>query len=263
MGASCSCNFGVDPEVEEILKILDEKWEDILKTLVIEEQEVKDKQEKQLNKRHDKLEEKKKNNEEITEEFLKDLNKEELKVEIDILSQEASKMHLLFDIGLELTEPLRKYTIDKLLKKVKSAPSMAVAKLNEQIDEVKKLPVVQFLKSTYGKVLMNALAKKGMSESLLKDFKKELFKLRGNRRKAEREEFNIKVNEFPEEDISQIKLDIFSLIVDEYIDSKLSFKQYLAKKVIESMLEDDDDEEDKKEDNKKDNKKDSKKVKKK
>jgi len=262
MGLSCSCSFGVDPEVEDILKILDDKWEDVLKTLVIEEQEVKDKQEKQLNKRHDKLEEKKKNNEEITEEVLKDLNKEELKVEIDILSQAASKMHLLFEIGLELTEPLRKYTIDKLLKKVKSAPSIAVAKLNEQIDEVKKLPAVQFLKSTYGKVLMNALAKKGMSESLLKDFKKELFKLRGNRRKAEREEFNIKVNEFPEEDITQIKLDIFSLIVDEYIDSKLSFKQYLAKKVIESMLEDDG-EEDKKEDNKKDNKKDSKKVKKK
>ena len=141
---------------------------------------------------------------------------------------------------------------------------MAVAKLNEQIDEVKKLPVVQFLKSTYGKVLMNALAKKGMSESLLKDFKKELFKLRGNRRKAEREEFNIKVNEFPEEDISQIKLDIFSLIVDEYIDSKLSFEQYIAKKVYESMKEDDDDEEDKKEENKKEGtKKDNKKAKKK
>lgn len=261
MGASCSCDFGVDPEVKEILKILEDKWEDILKTLVIEEQEVKDKQEKQLNKRHDKLEEKKKNNEEITEEFLKDLNKEELKVEIDILSQEANKMHLLFEIGLELTEPLRKYTIDKLVKKVKTAPSIAVDKLNQQIDEVKKLPVVQFLKSTYGKVLMNALAKKGMSESLLNNFKKELFKLRGKRRKAEREEFNIKVNEFPGEDITQIKLNIFSLIVDEYIDSKLSFKQYLAKKAIESMLEDLD-EEDKKED-KKDNKKDSKKAKKK
>ena len=210
------CSFGVDPEVEKILKILEDKYEDLIKTFLIEEKEVKDKQEKQLKKRHEKLEEKKNKNEEITEKFIKDLNKEELKVEIDILSQETSKMHLLFEIGLDLTEPLRKYTLDKLLAKAKSAPAFALKKINEQIDEIKSLPVIKFLKSTYGKVLMTAMEKKGLSDSLLQSFKKELLKLRGDRRKAEREEFNIKVNEFPGENITKLKLDIFSLIVNGF-----------------------------------------------
>lgn len=236
MGIS-GCGFGVDPEVQEILNILDGKAEDIIKTFVIEEMETKKKQENQLKDRHDKLEEKKKKNEEITDEFIKKLNKEELEVEIDILSQTCNKMHLLFEIGLELTEPLRKYTLDKLLKKAKTAPALALKKINEEIDEIKKLPVIKFLKSTYGKVLMNALEKKGMSETLLKGFIKELYKLRGERRKAEREEFKIKVNEFPEENITEIKLDFMSLIVDEFIDSQMTFKQYLVKKALESMKE--------------------------
>jgi hypothetical protein len=244
---------------------LDDKYEEIIETFLIKEKETKVKQEEQLEKRHNDLIEKKNKNEEITEKFIKDLNKEELKVEIDILSQEANKMHLLFEIGLDLTKPLRKYTLDKLMAKAKSAPSVALKKINEQIDEVKKLPAIKFLKSSYGKVLMNAMAKKGLSETLLKNFKKELFKLRGNRRKAEREEFNIK-NEFPDEDITKIKLDIFDLIIDEYIDSKLKFEQYIAKKIIESMLEDKeekDKKEDKKDDKKKDNKNDKTKDKKK
>jgi hypothetical protein len=261
MGACCDF-VPVDPEVKEILKILDDKYEDLIKTFLIEEKETKDKQEKQLKKRHDKLEEKKNKNEEITEKFIKDLNKEELEVEIKILTQEASKLHLLFEIGLDLTKPLRKYTLDKFMAKAKSAPAVALKKLNEQIDEIKNFPAVKFLKSSYGKPLMTAMEKKGLSDTVLQSFKKELFKLRGNRRKAEREEFNIKVNEFPNENINQIKIDIFSLIVDEYLDSILTFEQYIAKKIIESMEEDKDEEnkkEDKKEDKKNDNKGDKKK----
>ena len=263
MGACCDLIMPLDQEVKDILKILDDKYEDLIKTFLIEEKETKDKQEKQLAKRREKLEEKKNKNEEITEEFIKGLNKKELEVEIDILSQQASKLHLIFEIGLDLTKPLRKYTLDKFMAKVKSAPAVALNKLNEQIEEIKNLPAVQFLKSNYGSVLMNAMAKKGLSDTVLQSFKKELFKLRGNRRKAEREEFNIKVNEFEDEDISQIKLDIFSLIVDEFKDSMLTFEQYIAKKIYESMKEDDN-EEDKKEENKKGGtKKDNKKGKKK
>ena len=38
-----------------------------------------------------------------------------------------------------------------------------------------------------------------MSETILKSVKKQLLKERGERRKAEREEFGIKVNEFDDE----------------------------------------------------------------
>ena len=262
MGSCCDF-MPLDQEVKDILKILEDKYEDLIKTFLIEEKETKDKQEKQLAERHKKLEEKKNKNEEITKEFIKGLNKKELEVEIDILSQQANKLHLIFEIGLDLTKPLRKYTLDKFMAKVKSAPAVALKKLNEQIEEIKNLPAVQFLKSNYGSVLMNAMAKKGLSDTVLQSFKKELFKLRGIRRKAEREEFKIIVNEFEDEDISQIKLDIFSLIVDEFKDSKLTFEQYIAKKVYESMKEDDNEEDKKKENKKEGTKKDNKKAKKK
>jgi len=81
---------------------------------------------------------------------MKKLNKEELQVEIDILLNEVNKMHYIFDLGLELSEPLRKYTLDKLLEQAKSAPALALKKIKDQIEEVKSLPVVEFLSSTYG-----------------------------------------------------------------------------------------------------------------
>ena len=190
-----------------------------------------------------------------------------MKVEIEILSQETNKLHLLFEIGLDLTKPLRKYTLDKSMAEAKSAPALALKKINEKIDEIKNFPALKFLKSSYGKPLMSAMEKKGLSDTFLQRFKKELLKLRGIRREAEREEFNIKVNEFPGEDITKIKLDIFSLILEEYKDSKILFVNYIAKKILEAMEEEEDEDEedkkeDKKEDQKKDNKDDKKKIKK-
>ncbi len=49
MGISCS--FGVDQAVKDILKIFDDKAEDLLKTLHIKENETKKTQEKQQNNR--------------------------------------------------------------------------------------------------------------------------------------------------------------------------------------------------------------------
>ena len=54
-----------------------------------------------------------------------------------------------------------------------------------------------------------------MSEALLTDTKKQIFKERQERRKKEREEFDIKVNEFEGENIDKIKLDLFSLVTEE------------------------------------------------
>ena len=109
----------------------------------------------------------KEKNEEIAEENLKDLNKKEFEVEIDILSNEVDKMHYIFDIGLTLVEPIRKITLNKLLEKAKYAPSIALASINKEIEEIKKIPVIVFLNVLYIKVLKDALVKKGLSETLL------------------------------------------------------------------------------------------------
>ena len=79
-----------------------------------------------------------------------------------------------------------------VLEKAKSAPAIALKKINSQIEEIKSIPIIDFLNSTYGKVLKDALAKKGLSVAFLNGFKKKLMKSRGERRKAERDEFKIK-----------------------------------------------------------------------
>ena len=230
------CSIGVDPEVAKILASLDEKVEDFQKTFVEEADKVQKELNDFLKKRHNDLEEKKKNNEEITEEFLKDLNKKELEKEIDILSNEVDKMHYIFDLGLELTGPLRNVTLDQLAKKATSAPAIVLTKIKAQIEEIKNMPIIDFLNSTYGKVLKDALAKKGLSDTLLIGFKKKIMKSRDERRKAEKEEFKIEVNVFEGEDISKLKLDLMTLIENEYKDIDKNFKAYVRDKIIESMF---------------------------
>ena len=232
-----SLGVDVDPEISKLLASLDSKIEEYDKTFNKEAEKVKKAQEDQLKKRKEKLTELKEKNEEITEQTIKDLNKDELKVEIDLLANAVDKIHYIFSVGKELVEPLRKITLDKLMEKAKSAPAMAIKKINEQIEEVKKIPVIDFIDSTYGKVLKDALEKKGMSATFFKGFKNDLFKERQKRRKAEKKEFNLKVNEFDDENIDDIKLDIFDLIKQEYKDINKHFRDFFRDKMIERMCE--------------------------
>ena len=224
----------IDEDTAKLLASLDRKVEEFQETFEKDVKEIKEKQEKQLKERHQELL-KLKETESITEQAIKDLNKKELEVEIGLLSNAVNKMHYIFEVGLELVEPLRKITVDKLLEKAKSAPAITVNKIKNQIEEVKKIPVIDFLSSTYGKVLANALEKKGMSEAFLKSTKKSLLAERSERRKKEREEFGIKVNEFDDENIDKMKLDLFALIKQEYKDINKHFKDFARDKMIEGM----------------------------
>ena len=228
--------LGVDPEIAKILGTLDIKMEEYHKVFVDGVKKAKDKQEKQLKERKEELQQLKQKNQEITEEVIKKLNKAELDVEIDLLANQVDKMHYIFSIGLELVEPIRKVTLDKLIEKSKTAPAMTLRTIQNQIDEVKNIPIIEFLNSTYGKVLREALEKKGMSATLLKSFKNQLFKERGQRRKVEREEFGIKTNEFEDESMDDLKLDLYSLIESEYKDINKNFREYARGKMIEAYL---------------------------
>ena len=172
----------VDPEIAKILASLDTKIEDYQKTFDKDVAEVKEKMEKGLKDRHEELSNLKKEKGKIPEDDIKRLNKAELKVEISMISNQVNKMHYIFDTGLELVAPLRKITLDSLLEKAKSAPAIALKSINEKIEKVKSEPAIDFLNSTYGKVLKDALVKKGMSETLLKGFKKK-FNERKKRKK--------------------------------------------------------------------------------
>ena len=229
-------SFGVDLEIAKLLASLDEKVEEFLKTFIEEAEKVNKELEEEIEKRHEELEKLKKENKEITEEKLKELNKKEIEKEIEVLSNEVDKLHYIFNLGLELVEPLKKITLNQLAEKAKSAPSFALQKINAQIEEVKSIPVLDFINSTYGKVLKDALAKKGISETLLNGFKKGIMEKRNKRREAERKEFGIKVNEYENEDIKNLKLNLMELIESESKELDKHIRNYVRDKVIEEMF---------------------------
>ena len=236
MGCFSTRGLWVDPEIEKILSTLDIKMEKKYKAFEVGVKKAKDKQEQQLKERKEELQQLKQKNQEITEEIIKKFNKAELDVEIDFLANQVDKMHYIFSIGLELVEPIRKVTLDKLIEKSKKAPEIALRRIEKEIDEVKNIPIIEFLNSTYGKVLREALEKKGMSATLLKSFKFQIFKERRMRRKVEREEFEINTNEFDNESMDDLKLDLYSLIESEYKDINKNFREYARGKMIEAWI---------------------------
>jgi hypothetical protein len=216
-----------NPDVLKLIASIGEKVDDFNKTFVEETKKVKEELEKSFKSRHDQLAKLKKSKEGITEEKIKELNKKELEKEIDVLSNEVDKMHYIFDLGLECVDVLRSITLNEF--KANDVPSTI-------IDEINKYTVVEFLKSTYGKVLQDALVKKGLDETLLSGVKNEIMNNRGERRKSEREEFGIKINEFENENINELKLNLMELIEGEYKDVDKNFKGYARDKMIESMF---------------------------
>ena len=229
--------FGVDPDIAKILGTLDIKYEQAIEIFNNSVKKAKDEQEKQLETRKKELAKLKENNQ-LTEENIKKLNKDELKVEIKFLENEVDRMHYIYTVGLELVEPIRKVTLDKLMEKAKSAPAITLNKINQEIEEVKKIPAIEFLNSTYGKLLKEALEKKGMSATLLKSFKNQLLKERRQRRKVEREDFGIEKNEFDDENMDELKLDLFKLINDDIKDGAIqkNYREYVRGKMIEAWI---------------------------
>ena len=228
--------YELDSKIDKIFATLDIKVEEYQKVFEKEAQKAKDKFEKQQEKRKSILDNWKKESKEITEQDIRELNKAEFEVEVDFLVNQLDKMHYIFSIALELIEPLKKVTIDKLMEQAKSAPAIALNKINSQIEEIKSFPPLEFYNSTYGKVLRQAVEKKGMSKTVLNSYRNKLSKERKERRKVERDLYNIEKNEFDDEEMKEEKLDLFSLITEEQKGLKNNFKEYARSKIIDAWL---------------------------
>ena len=154
-----------------------------------------------------------------------------------MFSNQADKMHFIYDTGMELVEPIKKLTLDEYAEKVKKAPGIAANKLNQKIEEIKNMNDNDFLDSPYGKCLKDALVKKGLSQTVLTSFKNELYKQRQERRENERKEFDIKENEFGNE-FDKIELDLFKLIKSEFKfeNVKKNFREYSRDKLVDLVM---------------------------
>ena len=152
--------------------------------------------------------------EEKLTELIKELNGKDLDIDNELIMNQLNKMKKMYEIALEYAEKLRGKLLAQLEEKVKSAPGGAL--LKRQIDRIKQLPTNEFLDSEYAKPLKDFLEKKGLSESVLESYIQKLTKERAERRKKEREEFGIAVNEYPDEELyDALKEDLYKEMMEE------------------------------------------------
>lgn len=234
MGLSCDCiQPKLDPEVEDLLNKVKDKAPDIIKNFVINEEKIKNEFTQLLEKRDKDVGEAKNKNEEELKKLLKKYNEKELDVEKEKISNEVEKMHCLWELGLELTEPLKNYTLKELQKKLDKAKGPFKKAVDSQINQVKAFSPKEFLNSPFGKPLKAALIKQGMSKTLLEDFKKQLLKDRKERRKKEKEKHpHVKNINLEEEDFEFNIDDLFEAIFDEYKDE---FKSTIEKNLLKMI----------------------------
>ena len=226
----------LDEDTAKLLATLDLKIKDYETIFEENVNKVKKDKEEQLKNRHEELSRLKEKNEEITEKVIRPLNKKSLEgFEFDSLLNSLDKMHYIFTVGLELSDTFKNITLKKLEEKVKTTPAILASAINNEIEEIRKQSPLEFLNSPQGKVLKNALEKQGMSEVALNSTKKDLMKERAERRKLEREEFGIKVNEYDDEDLLKLAINFQKLVQIEKRDIKNNYKEYAREQLVEAM----------------------------
>ena len=181
--------------------------------------EIQEKKEELLKKRHEELEKVDKKDEKLVLSTVKEFNNQELKIDNELIKIKLDKMHDQYELGLKTALKAKNKLIEKLEQQLEKASSMAKRILSQQIDSIKAMTPAQFLDSEFGKPIKDALEKQGLSESALKSYKENLKYQRTERRKKEREEFGIKQNEWPEEEMfDDDKENLYQKMLDEYKD---------------------------------------------
>ena len=195
MGCCGGSMPGGDNEVTEMLKEVTEKIVKIQEEYnTLEESREK---EKILKERHDVLAAADKNNEEALTKLIKVYNGKELEIDNKLIKKEVTQKVKMYELGLEYSEVLREKLLAKLEQKVTGVGGAVIKK---QIEKIKKLSPAEFFDSEFGKPLKDLLKKYGLTDTAMKDYMDKLLKERAERRKKEREEFGIAVNEYPEEE---------------------------------------------------------------
>ena len=224
------------PEVEELLKEVTKRGDEIANKFLIEANQKQREKVEVIEERHEKVKEADKKDTESLNKLLLEYNKKEIEKDKELIENEVEKLHCIYEMGLDLSDKLKEITLNQLKKKLDKAPELAKRAINSQIEQVKKYTPKEFLNSEFGKPLKTALEKQGLRDKYLKDYIKKLEDERKERRAAERKEFGISKNEFPEEEDSDCSADeLFEAIFDEYKnddDFKEKIKKILLKKAL-------------------------------
>ena len=207
-----------------------EGLDDMLKDLPVEiaeielkypDKELQEKKEEVLKKRHEELEKVDKKVERLVISMVKDFNDQELKIDNELIKIKLDKLHDQYELGLKTALKAKNKLIEKLEQQIEKASSLAKEILSKKINEIKAMTPAEFLESEFGKPIKDALEKQGISQTGLKSYKDDLRNQRAERRKKEREEFDIKQNEWPEEEMfDDDKENLYQKMLDEFKDKK-------------------------------------------
>ena len=116
--------LGVDTELQKILDELKDKAANIIAKFDTEKIKIDNKKKELLEEREKKVAEAKDSKEEDLEKLLKEYNKKEIEEFEKDLKNEVEKTYALWELGLDLSQPFKNYTIDKLNEKINKAPSI-------------------------------------------------------------------------------------------------------------------------------------------
>ena len=215
---------GVDVDLtidglDEMLKDLPAELTEI--ELKYPDDKLQEKKEEVLKKRHEELEKVDKKVERLVISMVKDFNDQELKIDNELIKIKLDKLHDQYELGLKTALKAKNKLIEKLEQQIEKASSLAKEILSKKINEIKSMTPAEFLESEFGKPIKDALEKQGISQTGLKSYKDDLRNQRAERRKKEREEFDIKQNEWPEEEMfDDDKENLYQKMLDEFKDKK-------------------------------------------
>lgn len=136
-----SVKYMVVPPEYEILKEVADKAPGIVNAFEIEHKKILNKRTEILKEREENVEKAVKDK--IEQKELNDLllkyNLKEIDNEKDSIINEVDKMHNLYKLGLELSEKLKKVTLDQYNNKLDKVPSVLKTQLKSRIEELNKL----------------------------------------------------------------------------------------------------------------------------
>ena len=198
------CGIFEDPTVSNILKKLEAESKVIIDTAVSDRLKYEAEKGVKITERKGIFTTKKGMGETIGVDTIKQYNKEEFECDRRLISNEKAKIEKLLKVGIDLAKEFRAELLKKLNEKIQKAPEMLRASLRREVDELTNFTDEQFLGSSFGKPLLSALEKLGMSSEGLQKYVEDLANETSKRRAAERTEFSIEQNEF--EDDYSLKL---------------------------------------------------------
>jgi hypothetical protein len=216
----------IPQEVLDAIEKICTKGGEIANACLTEKSNIDLKRDTLLREREEKIK-----NGEKDESLLLEFNKKEVEVEKDYVANEADKMYQLYKLGTELAGPAKDATTKMLDEQLAKANNLVRAGLQSKLNEVKTYTPKQFLNSMYGKPLMEALAKQGLSQEALVKFKCDLINERNKRRQEERTTYNIPKNEFPPDDdlVFEAK-DVYEAIIADFRGT--NFAEHVRKNVL-------------------------------